>query len=164
MRLRTFAFRWITVFAVLIAFLVLFAPIGSDHSNLFVYGLLDTMDIKWIEVQQYNGSAWNQINNYTTTGGSDRILAGQKVNFTVEVSFNKTLASTIGDAQSNTRVNGTIGIGSDHSIWNNVALNLSATYQSDATYWYVWFVGNWTSSLAVGGSTYNCTFTYEGNY
>jgi hypothetical protein len=164
MRFQSFALQWSTVFAILIAFLVLFSPIGINRSNLIVYGLLDTMDIQWIEVQQYNGTVWNQVNNYTATGGSDRILDSQLVNFTIEVSINKTVATTINDAQSYTRVNGTIGIGNDHSIWDNVALNLSATYQSDATYWYVWFVGNWTSSLAVGGLTYNCTFVYQAYY
>ena len=158
---KQFFFRWFGVFTLLSLLLVLFA---STDGTFLALAVTDGMDINWIYVEQYNGTAWNLVQNFTTTGGSERILDTQPINFTVCVYFNKTLAAAVGDAVTYTRVNGTIGVGGDASIWNNVALNYSGTNSSDATFWYLWYHGNWTTSLAVAGTTYNCTFLYQGYY
>jgi hypothetical protein len=119
-------------------------------------------DIEWIHVVQYNGTAWNLVKNFTATAGSERILAGYQVNFTVAVRLNYTFAGSSSDASSFSRVNATISTGGTPlSGWSNVPCNQTVTPTQNGTYWYVWFYANWTSPTPVGGNTYNCTFLYQ---
>jgi len=119
-------------------------------------------DIKWIYVEQYNGTGWDLVNNYTATGGSDRILDTQPINFTAFTCFNKTYAASEAEALSFTRVNITISeSGSPIAGWNNIAMNESATVSSDADFYYLTSYGNWTAPLPEAGKTYNCTFAYQ---
>jgi hypothetical protein len=147
----------------LIGFLIASLLIYSPNSFIEVHAS-DAYgnDIKWIYVEQYNGTAWNLVYNYTSSGGSNRILDNQKINFTVFTCLNKTYASSTAEALSFSRVNVTISTGgSPISGWSNIPCNQSATVLSDATYYYVTSFANWTTPLAIAGSTYNCTFVYQ---
>jgi hypothetical protein len=153
----------------ILAFTILVVGIGvySPEGFIRVGWSADAQgnDITHVTIYQYNGTVWNLVENFTSSGGSERILDSQPINFEVYMKLNKTLASSDSEAKSFTRSNMTI-TRTDTSvlIWDNVPLNQSATITSDATYYYLSFSGNWTSTLAVAGVTYNCTDVYQSYY
>lgn len=149
--------------------LILIAGVFVSSPNSFIElgfcGDLHNNDFRNIAVYQYNGTATNLVKNFTATGGSERILDSQPIDFEVVVKLNLTLASSTSEAKTFTRANMTITrTDTSVKIWDNVALNQSATVTSDANFYYVTFLGNWTSVLAVAGVTYNCTTVYQAYY
>jgi hypothetical protein len=122
-------------------------------------------DIYAFEVYQYNGSVWNLVVNNTASGNTSRIHDAWATAFRVGIKLNKTLASSDAEAISFTRCNLTImNITDSKLVWTNVTLNNTATIGSDATYYYHWKLGNWTTDLPLAGVSYNCTVYYDAYY
>jgi len=140
-----------------------------SYLSFFIVSASDSYgdDINDTIVNQYNGSNWLLIQQFSSNG-SARITDNQSVSFLVTVKINGSLlaTNTSSGADSATRVNMTI-IQADNGtniIWNNLVLNSTGTPAFTSPYWYVAKLGNWTSSLPVSGVTYNCTIYYQGNY
>lgn len=139
--------------------------LGGDITDIRVYATGDA--ISYFQVDQYNGTDWNNMLNATSSGQSASILDGQLVNFTIQVKLDITYAATAAQAQTYTWVGMSIFYGAGPTyVWNNVTLNDTAVggVYSDASFWYVRKLGNWTSSLPIAGTTYNCTAEYRAYY
>jgi len=121
-------------------------------------------DISYCEVWQYNGSDWNLVYNFTSTGGSVRIHDSWQVKFVVGTKFNETLASSQSEALEYTKTLMNITYGNPPSyIWQNIELNNTSITQSNGFYWIV-ETGIWTSNLPQEGVTYNCAIDYRQYY
>ena len=121
-------------------------------------------DINFCEVWQYNGSDWNLVYNFTSTGGSVRIHDSWQVKFVVGTKLNDTLASSSSEALDYTKTLMNITYGSPPSfVWQNVELNNTSISQSGGFYWIV-ENGVWTTDLPVEGVTYNCAIDYRQYY
>jgi hypothetical protein len=119
-------------------------------------------DINFVEVWQYNGSAYNLLANFTVTGGSVRVHDSWPTNFTVGIQINSTLVSSTADAIAYTRVYMNITDGG--SIWNNVELNNTACSLS-GSYYYLTEQGHWNQTgKPVAGVTYACSILYQAYY
>lgn len=119
-------------------------------------------DIQFIEVYQWNGTAYNLVENFTSSGGSCRVVENNTIKFIVGIKFNKTLASDNAEAISFTRVYSNITDGG--SIWNNEELN-HTSIDSDANFYYLKENGVWNETgKPSSGVTYNCSFLYQGYY
>ena len=143
---------------------VLFSVLFQGQYSLIVFAQ-DSQgnDITFFEIDQYNGSAWVNVANFTSTGQTARIHDGWQTGFLVGVKLNKTLASDSATAISYTKCNMTISYDSSY-VWDNVNLNQTGSVQNDDSFWYINFQGNWTSNLPAQGVTYNCTVTYQAYY
>lgn len=145
---------------ILIIFIALLP--GSPFS-LLVFADIYSNNINNIEVWQYNGSAWNLVVNFSTSGGSERIHDGWATSFIVQVKLNTSLASSASEAHSYTRVNMSIIDGG--TVWPiTTMLNDTGTPSSSGGFWYVKKLGNWTSSLPSPGVTYSCNATFQAYY
>lgn len=153
----------IAVMAGLTVLLIVVAPLG-EFALIRVVWAADALgnDIEYVEVYQYNGTAWNMVENFTVSGGSTRITDSWQTRFVVGVQLNDTLADDTAEARSYTRANMTIVDGG--TVWNNESLNDTGTVQDIGSYYYVPYEGNWTSNLPAAGVTYNCTVNYEVYY
>ena len=149
----------------------LLIPVKNHFSilNFYVVWASDAYgdDINDTIVQQYNGSAWVLIQQFSANG-SARITDSWPTSFLVTVKINGSLLATNTSSGANiaTRVNMTI-IQADNAsniIWNNLVLNSTGTPSFINPYWYVAKLGNWTAALAVSGVTYNCSIYYQGSY
>jgi len=119
-------------------------------------------DINFIEVWQYNGSAWNLLANFTSTGGSVRVHDSWATNFTVGIQINSTLVSSVSDAIAYTRVYMNITDGG--SIWTNAELNNTSCSLS-GSYYYLTEQGYWNETgKPVAGVTYACSILYQAYY
>lgn len=119
-------------------------------------------DINYIKVWQYNGTAWNLLANFTTTGGSVRVHDSWVTNFTVGIKMNSTLVSSTAEAISYTRVYMNITDGG--TIWNNVELNNTAC-SLNGDYYYLTEEGHWNETgKPVTGVTYACSILYQAYY
>jgi hypothetical protein len=119
-------------------------------------------DITFIEVWQYNGTAWNLLANFTSTGGNVRVHDSWAINFTVGIRINSTLVSSTSDAIAYTRVYMNITDGG--SIWNNAELNNTACSLS-GSYYYLTEQGHWnTTGKPTAGVTYACSILYQAYY
>jgi hypothetical protein len=119
-------------------------------------------DINFIEVWQYNGSAWNLLANFTSTGGSVRVHDSWATNFTVGIRINSTLVSSVSDAIAYTRVYMNITDGG--AIWTNAELNNTACSLS-GSYYYLTEQGYWNQTgKPVAGVTYACSILYQAYY
>ena len=156
----------------LLAFVCLLALAGTlfiheNHTHLVAYATGEAF--RNVYVEQYNGTAWNQVCNATASGGSYRIIDAQAINFTVQVLLDYDYAASASDAIS--YVNLTIAIMYDTNAtavtgFDSVEIvNATAAIAYDSNnYWLVTKCANWTSSLASAGETYTCTFNYKAYY
>ena len=121
-------------------------------------------DIIFCEIWQHNGSDWNIVYNFTSTGGSVRIHDSWQVKFVVGTKLNDTLASSSSEALDYTKTLMNITYGNPPSyIWQNIELNNTSITQSNGFYWIV-ETGIWTSNLPQEGVTYNCAIDYRQYY
>lgn len=124
--------------------------------------------IAWVSVEEYNGTDWNLMLNTTLTGQTVRILDSQLVNFTTCVKLDKTYAATASEAVSYTIVVMNVTWGGTNFVtqFNNYTCSncTAAQVTSDASFWYVYKWGNWTSELPVAGRTYTWDDWYAGYY
>ena len=149
--------------SVALILIILIAVLPGSPFTLLVFADSYSNDINNIEVWQYNGSAWNLMVNFTTSGGSQRIHDGWPTSFIVQVKLNTSLASSASEAHSYTRVNMSIVDGG--TVWPiSTMLNDSGTPSSSGGFWYVKKLGNWTSSLPSPGVTYSCNATFQAYY
>lgn len=119
-------------------------------------------DINFVEVWQYNGTAWNLLANFTTTGGSVRVHDSWATNFTVGIMINSTLVSSTAEAIDYTRVYMNITDGG--SIWNNAILNNTSCSLS-GNYYYLTEQGHWNETgKPSAGVTYACSILYQAYY
>jgi glycerol-3-phosphate dehydrogenase len=119
-------------------------------------------DINFVEVWQYNETAWNLLANFTTTGGSVRVHDSWVMNFTVGIKVNSTLVSSSAEAISYTRVYMNITDGG--TIWNNVELNNTAC-SLVGSYYYLTEQGHWNATgKPSAGVTYACSILYQAYY
>lgn len=119
-------------------------------------------DINFVEVWQHNGTDWNLLDNFTTTGGSVRVHDSWVLNFTVGIMVNSTLVSSVSDAIAYTRVYMNITDGG--AIWNNVELNNTAC-SLNGSYYYLTEQGHWNATgKPVAGVTYACSILYQAYY
>jgi len=151
------------ILSVALILIILMAVLPGSPFTVLVFADSYSNDINNIEVWQYNGSAWNLLANFTTSGGSVRIHDGYETSFIVQVKLNTSLASSASEAHSYTRVNMSITDGG--TIWPiSTMLNDSGTPSSSGGFWYVKKLGNWTSSLPSPGVTYSCNATFQAYY
>jgi hypothetical protein len=115
-------------------------------------------DINYIEIYQYNGSSWNLVTNFTSSGGSERIHDNWQTRFLVNIKLNSTLATSTSEAISYTRVYMNIS-----TVWTNVELNNTSCSLNGDFYWLL-EEGNWTTSLPSLGVTYSCSVNYQAYY
>lgn len=146
---------------ILIGVLAVCLLIQIQGPNLFlVFASPDSYgnDVTNCEVSQYNGTNWNLVYNFTSFGGSTRINAENETSFLVQLKMNATLAADEAEAETFSAVymNITYNAGADY-IWTNQALNQTGTTTHVGDYYYIFKMGNWTSSLPSAGVTYNCT-------
>lgn len=144
--------------------LVLLSALSLAFPHAFFIGVVWAADsygndIEWIDVSQYNTTSWNQVYNFTGNG-TTRIHDSWETSFLVQFRVNKTLM-TEAEVLTYCSVNCTITHQNSTLIWDNVALNVTGSTTSDATYYYAQRLGNWTSSLPEAGVVYNCTFVYK---
>jgi len=117
-------------------------------------------DIQFVEVHQYNGSAWNLVHNFTSSGGSCRVHDGWITNFTVSIKFNSTFASNNEEAISYTRVYMNIS----ESVWTNEELNNTAC-SLVGSFYILEEQGCWNQTgKPESGVTYECSVLYQGYY
>lgn len=124
-------------------------------------------DINWIYTEQWNGSAWILVKNFTTSADSARITDSNRVNFTADAKYNVTLAVDNATARSYTKMNISIDFINGTSLtpaWDNIAMNQSSLSWNDTQFYYINFYANWTSPLPAQGCSYNCTFNYQPYY
>jgi len=124
---------------------------ANDHRNVAVF--------------QDNGTAFNLVYNFTTSNQTVSINDGKAINLEDVIKYNVTLAVDNATARSYTRVNITISYNSGTSfIVNNSPMTQYGTSYNDTQFYYITFYYNWSSSLAVQGVTYNCSFAYQPYY
>ena len=143
--------------------LLLLSLLMMQNDTMIVYAA-DSYgnDINFIEVWQYNGSAWNLLANFTSTGGSVRVHDSWAMNFTVGIQINSTLVSSTSEAIDYTRVYMNITDGG--SIWNNAELNNTSCSLS-GSYYYLTEQGHWNETgKPVAGVTYACSILYQAYY
>jgi hypothetical protein len=121
-------------------------------------------DITYCEVYQYNGSSWNLVYNFTSSGGSTRIHDSWQTSFVVGTKFNDSLASSQSEASNYTEVYMNITAIGGPSVWTNVVLNETSCTGPTSSYYWLTDIGNWTSSLPSPGVTYNCTIDFRPYY
>lgn len=114
-------------------------------------------DICWSQVFQNNGTAFVELVNWTSSGGTQRINAGLEIRFVVQCKFNNTLVASTAEAvtYSNLTMNITYNAGASY-VWTEQPLNNTASVLSGSFYLVTWS-GDWNSTLPVAGTTYNCT-------
>jgi hypothetical protein len=119
-------------------------------------------DISFVEIWQYNETAYNLLANFTVTGGSVRVHDSWVMNFTVGIKMNSTLVSSTADAIAYTRVYMNITDGG--TVWNNVELNNTAC-SLNGSYYYLTEQGYWNQTgKPVAGVTYACSILYQAYY
>lgn len=119
-------------------------------------------DIGFVEVWQYNTTAWTMLANFTTTGGSVRIHDSWATNFTVGICINSTLVSSTSEAIAYTRIYMNITDGG--SVWNNAELNNTSCSLS-GSYYYLTEQGHWNATgKPETGVTYACSVLYQAYY
>jgi hypothetical protein len=117
-------------------------------------------DINFVEIHQWNGTAYVLKDNLTATGGSVRVVDTQIVKFIVNVKFNDTLATDTTEAVSYTRIYMNIS----ESVWTNAELNNTSCSSSGGFYW-IEEEGVWNQTgKPEAGVTYECTVLYQGYY
>lgn len=117
-------------------------------------------DVEFVEIYQYDGSAWNLVENFTSSGGSCRVHDGWPTNFTVSIKFNSTLASSTAEAIDYTRLYMNIS----ESIWTNEELNNTAC-SLVGSFYILTEEGHWNQTgKPVAGTTYECSVSYQGYY
>lgn len=139
-----------------------FLLVQSDLSILhLVYGS-DAYgnDIQFIEIWQYNGSTWNLLENFTSSGGSCRVHDAWVINFSINIKFNNTFASSTSEAIDYTRVYMNIS----ESVWTNAELNnTSCSLVGD--FYILEEQGHWNQTgKPESGVTYECSVLYQGYY
>lgn len=147
--------------AMVLCVTILFCQRGTFLSFVFAadsYG----NDIYCAEIWQYNGTAWNLLANFTSTGGSVRVHDSWAINFTIGIKINSTLVSSTSEAIAYTRVYMNITDGG--SIWTNEELN-NTSCSLDGDYYYLTEEGYWNEAgEPVAGTTYACSVLYQGYY
>lgn len=137
-----------------------------DHNWAWIVYAADSYgsDLLYIEVWQYNGTHWNMLKNFTSSGGTQRIRPNRAIMFNVGCKLNDSLAVDNSEAVEFSQVlmNITYNNGVDF-IWDNIELNNTAVSKSGGYYW-LEEQGNWTSSLAQAGVIYNCSVSYQSFY
>lgn len=121
-------------------------------------------DITFCEVYQYNGSSWNLVTNFTSSGGSTRIHDSWQTFFVVGSKLNSSLASSQSEASNYTEVYMNITAIGGGSVWTNVVLNETSCTGPTSSYYWLKDMGNWTSSLPTSGVTYNCSVEFRSYY
>jgi len=113
-----------------------------------------------VEVHQYNGTAWNLVANFTSSGGSTSVHDSWPTNFTVNIKFNSTLAGSTAEAISYTRVYMNIS----SSVWTNEELNNTAC-SLVGSFYILEEQGHWNQTgKPAEGVTYECAVSYQGYY
>jgi hypothetical protein len=119
-------------------------------------------DISFVEIWQYNETAYNLLANFTVTGGSVRVHDSWVMNFTVGIKMNSTLVSSTADAIAYTRVYMNITDGG--TVWNNVELN-NTSCSLNGSYYYLTEEGHWNETgKPSAGVTYACSILYQAYY
>lgn len=152
--------------------IVLLAILALSRQGSFInlaYAAPDSYgdDINWIYTEQWNGSQWILVKNFTSSGDSARITDSDQVNFTAEAKFNVTFAADNGTAQSYTKMNITISFINGSGLtpsWNNLPMNQSSYSWNDTQFYHIIFYANWTNPLPTQGAFYNCSFNYQPYY
>jgi len=117
-------------------------------------------DIQFVEIWQYNGSNWNLVENFTSSGGSCRVHDSYPTNFTVSLKFNSTLASSTAEAISYARVYMNIS----ESVWTNAELNNTAC-SLVGDYYILEEQGHWNQTgKPESGITYEFSVLFQGYY
>ena len=117
-------------------------------------------DIQFVEIHQYNGTDWNLVENFTSSGGSCRVHDGWPTNFSVSIKFNSTFASSTAEAISYTRVYMNIS----ESVWTNEELNNTAC-SLVGSFYILEEQGHWNQTgKPESGVTYECSVLYQGYY
>lgn len=161
--------KWISFpLAICLVLLVsLFAPrdFGLPFLQL-AFAAPDSLgnDINYVEIYQWNTSDWEYVYNFTSSGGSARIHDSWQTRFNVSIKYNSTLASSTAQAISYTKVLMNITkISTSTLIWTNVELN-NTSCVLNGSYYYLVEQGDWNSTLAEAGESYNCTSDYQPYY
>jgi len=134
----------------------------SIHFNELTVLAVDAYgnDIQYVEIHQYNGTHWNLVENFTSTGGSCRVNDEWPTNFTVSIKFNSTFASSTAEAISYTRVYMNIS----ESVWTNAELNNTAC-SLVGSFYILTEQGHWNETgKPEAGITYECSVLYQGYY
>lgn len=119
--------------------------------------------INYVEVWQWNGTAYVLRANFTSTGQSVRVEDNHVIKFVVSIKFNSTFASSQAEAISYTRVY--MNITNGGTIWNNEELNNTECTGPTGNFYYLKEEGIWNSTgKPVAGVTYACSIVYQGYY
>lgn len=117
--------------------------------------------ICWHTVEQWNGSAWVILLNYTSASEwSQRVVDNMPIRFQVQWRLNNTLADSEAQAVEYTKILMNITTG----IWENTELNNTST-SSDANYYYGVELGTWNQTgYPQAGVTYDVSTKYQAYY
>jgi hypothetical protein len=155
----------IAVSLILILVFALFSMNNFTVINIVYASPADSYgnDILFIEVWQWNGTAYALKHNITSSGGSYRINDNCATRFNVTVRFNATLASSQSEAVSFTRVYMNITDGG--TIWNNQLLTNVAVRGPTGGFYILTKQATWNSTgYPVAGTTYTISALYQGYY
>jgi len=155
--------RYLALLLIPMLIAVMFADFGK-YSIIQIAFCADSYgnDINYVEVWQWNGSAYVLKHNFTSSGGSTRVNDGQVVKFVVSIKLNDTLASSNTEAVDYTKV--LMNITDGGSIWTNEELNNTAVSSSGGFYW-LKEEGIWNQTgYPQAGVTYTCDILYQAYY
>jgi len=155
------------VVAIVLMVLLAFPMLNQQFCILKVAWCADSYgnDISYVEVWQYNGTAWNLVINFTSSGGSTRIHDSWTTKFIVMCKLNSTLASSQTEAKDYTKNLMNITYGSPITyVWQNKELNFTSCTGPTSGFYYIERWGNWTSDLPQQGVTYTCALDYQQYY
>jgi len=139
--------------------------ISDQNAHIFVHAIGDPDSygnvIVWMCIYQHNGSAWNLLQNVTSSSNwTQRVVDSQPINFTVKWRLNDTLATSEAEAVTFTKVTMNIS----QSVWTNEELNITST-DSDASFYYGIERGHWNQTgMPASGVTYEVATKYEAYY
>jgi len=119
-------------------------------------------DVLYVEVWQYNGSAWTLIVNFTGSVGNAKLHDNWEVKFIVGIRFNSSLASSNSEAIEYTRVFMNITHNGSYIWQNNELNNISCVLNGD--FYYLKEEGIWNVDLPQEGETYDFSVLYQGYY
>lgn len=162
MNFNKFMFKWFAVMFTCAFFCSLLTLLPFTLVHLVYAADSYGDDINFVEVWQHNGTDYNLLANFTSTGGSVRVHDSWVINFTVGIKMNSTLVSSTSDAITYTRVYMNITDGG--SVWTDVELNNTAC-SLDGDYYYLTEQGHWNETgKPEAGVTYACSILYQAYY
>lgn len=154
----------VTAIALACVFVLLVAALMPQKNGIYLFfGVAYAQDsygddVVYIEVWQYNGTAYALLLNTTSTNHTVPLDGGKPVQFFVCMRLNDTLAPNNDTAVTRTQLFMNITYNTSF-VWNNEELNNTSSIH-DTDYYYVKERGDWTSDLPQDGVEYTAAIKY----